>query len=117
MPDKPARPPLTKVRFAGDTAYVSGQLPRGADGAIIIGSALDQVRQSLHNLEQALTAAGLNLANVVKVTVWITDASHMADLNTAYREFFSEPFPARSTIVSALVAPDALVEIEAIAHR
>lgn len=117
MPDKPASPPLSPVRFAGDTAFVSGQLPRGADGAIIAGGALDQARQSLGNLERALTAAGLGLADVVKVTAWITDASHMADFNTAYREFFAEPFPARSTIVSALVVPNALVEIEAIAHR
>ena len=117
MSDRPAKPPLSSVRFAGDTAYVSGQLPRGADGAIITGNALDQARQSLLNLEQALAGVGLNLSSVVKVTAWITDTRHMADFNTAYREFFAEPFPARSTVVSALVVPDALVEIEAVAHR
>ncbi|MFM6949614.1 MAG: RidA family protein [Novosphingobium sp.] len=111
------KPPLSKVRIAGPTVYVSGQLPRGADGAIIAGSPDEQVRQTLHNLEQALAAAGCTLGDVVKVTAWLTDACHMADFNRVYREFFAEPFPARATLVSALVVPDAMVEIEAVAYR
>ncbi len=111
------QPPLSRFRIAGSTVYVSGQLPRGADGAIIAGPPREQVRQVMHNLEQALAAAGCTLGDVVKVTAWLTDACHMADFNLVYREFFAEPFPARSTIVSALVVPDAMVEIEAVAYR
>lgn len=110
-------PPLSRVRIAGPTVYVSGQLPRGADGAIVTGGPRDQIRQALHNLEQALASAQCTLADVVKVTAWLTDACHMAEFNLVYREFFAEPFPTRSTLVSALVVPEAIVEIEAVAYR
>ena len=115
MPTITPKPPLSSIRFAGEIAFVSGQLPRGADGAIIVGDAKAQTRQSLSNLEQVLASKDLTLANVVKVTAWITDAAHMNDFNAVYREFFAEPFPARSVVVSALVASDAVVEVEAIA--
>jgi reactive intermediate/imine deaminase len=110
------KPPLSAVRFAGSTAYISGQLPRGTDGKIT-GDARDQARQSLNNLQTVLLSEGLSLSDVVKVTAWITDAGYMADFNMVYREFFSEPYPARSTLVSALVVPDAMIEIEAVALR
>ena len=117
MTSTPEKPPLSPVRFAGNIAYVSGQLPRGSDGAIVSGDARVQTRQSLVNLERTLAAAGLSLADVVKVTAWITDARHMADFNAVYREFFVEPYPTRSVVVSALVAPDAVVEVEAVACK
>jgi 2-iminobutanoate/2-iminopropanoate deaminase len=111
------KPPLSHIRFAGSTAYISGQLPRGTDGKIIAGDMRDQTRQSLRNLQAVLTSEGLELSDVVKVTAWITDADFVADFNLVYREYFSEPFPARSTLVSALVVPGAMVEIDAIAYR
>jgi 2-iminobutanoate/2-iminopropanoate deaminase len=112
-----SKPPLSPVRFAGSTAYISGQLPRGADGKIIKGDMQDQSRQALANLAAVLKSEGLQLSDVVKVTAWITDADAMADFNLVYREYFAEPYPTRSTIVSALVVPDAMVEIEAIAYK
>jgi 2-iminobutanoate/2-iminopropanoate deaminase len=115
-PQMTSSPPLSPVRFAGRLAFVSGQLPRGTDGRIIEGNAIEQVRQSLENLQSVLGSAGLTLLNVVKVTAWLTDPSHMADFNAVYREYFSEPFPARSVVISGLVAPGAVVEIEALAE-
>jgi reactive intermediate/imine deaminase len=112
-----SKPPLSPVRFAGSTAYISGQLPRGGDGKIITGDMRDQTRQALANLEAILKSEGLELADVVKVTAWITDADAMAEFNSVYREYFAEPYPTRSTIVSALVVPDAMVEVEAVAYR
>ena len=112
-----SKPPLSPVRFAGSTAYISGQLPRGADGNIVVGDMRDQTWQALANLEAILKSEGLKFSNVVKVTAWITDADFMADFNSVYREFFTEPYPTRSTIVSALVVPDAMVEVEAVAYR
>lgn len=110
-------PPLSPIRIAGRLAFASGQLPRGANGEIVGSSASEQVRQSLENLQTVLGTAGLALDNVVKVTAWLTDPSHMAQFNEVYREYFSEPYPARSVVSSALVAPGAMVEIEAIAER
>ena len=110
-------PPLSPVRFAGSTVYISGQLPRGGDGKIITGDMQDQCRQALSNLKTVLKSEGLELSHVVKVTAWITHADYMADFNLVYREFFAEPYPTRSTIVSALVVPEAMVEVEAVAYR
>ena len=112
-----SKPPLSPVRFAGSTVYISGQLPRGEDGKIIAGDMQDQTRQALANLEAILKSEGLKFSDVVKVTAWITDPDFMADFNSVYREFFAEPYPTRSTIVSALVVPDAMVEVEAVAYR
>ena len=112
-----SKPPLSPVRFAGSTVYISGQLPRGEDGKIIAGDMQDQTRQALANLKAILQSEDLALSDVVKVTAWITDADYMADFNLVYREYFAEPYPTRSTIVSALVVPEAMVEVEAVAYR
>lgn len=106
-------PPLSKTRRAGNLVFVSGQLPRDASGAIIAGDIKIQTCQALANLEAALADVGASLKDVVKVTAWITDAAHMAGFNEVYRNVFLEPYPARSTVISGLVAGD--VEIEAVA--
>lgn len=109
----PKGPPLTKVRRAGNLLFVSGQLPRGQDGAIVLGDIVVQTRQSIANLQAALATAGATLEHVVKVTAWLTDVSYMDGFNQGYREVFAEPYPARSTVISGLAAGD--VEIEAVA--
>jgi len=112
-----ARPPLSAARVAGDLVFTSGQLARGEDGAIVAGGIEAQSACALANLVRVLAENGCEPADVVKVTAWLTDPSHGAAFNAAYVRVFAEPYPARSTVVSALLAPDALVEIEAIARR
>ncbi|MCJ2188997.1 RidA family protein [Novosphingobium beihaiensis] len=107
------RPPLSRFRRAGNLVFTSGQLPRGADGAIVPGGIEAQTRQALANLEAALAAAGARLDQVIKINAWLTDPTHMAGFNAVYRETFADPFPARSTVISGLAAGD--VEIEAVA--
>jgi 2-iminobutanoate/2-iminopropanoate deaminase len=109
-------PPLSRFRRAGDFIFVSGQLPRGADGKLLKGGIEAQTEQALHNLREALADAGAGLDDVVKVSVWLTAADKFDGFNAAYRRAFSEPFPARSTVVSALVV-EADVEIEAVAYK
>jgi reactive intermediate/imine deaminase len=106
--------PLSKARRAGDLLFLSGQLPRGADGQIVPGDITAQTRQALANIQAALAQYGATPGNVVKVTAWLTDRSHYDAFNAVYREVFEAPYPARSVVVSQLVA-DADVEIEAVA--
>jgi reactive intermediate/imine deaminase len=113
----PVTPPISRFVEAGQTVYVSGQLARGADGQIVGGGFAAQARQALDNLKAVLTLSGCGLSDVVKATVWLTDAAYNAEFNAIYREYFTEPYPARSVVVSGLVLPDALIEIEAIAYR
>lgn len=111
--NSPSTPPLSRFRRAGNLVFTSGQLARGADGAIVPGDITDQARRALANLEGVLQEAGARLDQVVKVTAWLTDAAHMAAFNAVYREVFAEPYPARSTVISGLAAGE--VEIEAVA--
>jgi reactive intermediate/imine deaminase len=108
-----SKPPLSRFRLAGGLIFTSGQLPRGDDGEIVPGDIQIQTRQALANLANVLEEAGSGLSDVIKVTVWLTDTVHMAGFNEVYRQHFSESYPARTTVVSGLVAGD--IEIEAVA--
>lgn len=111
----PSPPPLSKARRAGDLLFVSGQLPRGPSGEIVQGDIDVQTRQAIANLQAILAEHGATLADVVKTTVWLTDAAFAGGFNAVYRELFQEPYPTRSTVVSGLLV-DAAVEIEAVAY-
>lgn len=108
--------PLSDARRAGDLLFISGQLPRDASGAMVEGGIEAQARQALANLAAVLEREGLRPVDVVKATIWLTDPAHFDAFNNAYRKLFDQPFPARSTVVSQLVAEGALLEIEAIAQ-
>lgn len=113
-----SRPPLTPYREASaNLVFLSGQLPRLADGSIVDGGIDAQARQAMDNLGSVLASAGLGFGDVVKTTVWLTDAALMPQFNAVYESCFQQPYPARSVVISGLVAPGALIEIEAIAAR
>ena len=98
--------------------FVSGQLPIDpATGKIPEGGVAEQTRQSLLNAEAILFAAGLELGNVVKTTVFLADMGDFAAMNEVYATFFAEPFPARSAVAVKTLPKGALVEIECIATR
>ncbi len=98
--------------------FVSGQLPIDpSTGTFPEGGVTEQTRQSLLNAQAILQAAGLDLANVVKTTVFLADMGDFAAMNAVYATFFSEPFPARSAVAVKTLPKGALVEIECIATR
>ncbi|MDB5694974.1 MAG: putative endoribonuclease [Sphingomonas bacterium] len=107
-------PPLSKSRRAGNLLFLSGQLARGADGAIVDGDIRIQTRQVLANIEAVLAGEGATLADVVKVTAWITDLSDMEGFNEVYRAVMPEPFPARSTVFCELAAGKVEIEVLAV---
>jgi len=98
------------------TIYTSGQIPIDpATGAVIAGGIAAQTAQVLENLKQVLEAAGSSLAKVVKTTLFIRNMDEFATINEIYATYFSEPFPARSTVEVARLPKDVLIEIEAVA--
>ena len=98
--------------------FVSGQLPIDpSTGAFSEGGVTEQTRQSLLNAQAILQAAGLDLADVVKTTVFLADMGDFAAMNAVYATFFSEPFPARSAVAVKTLPKGALIEIECIATR
>jgi 2-iminobutanoate/2-iminopropanoate deaminase len=118
QPESMPRPsaPYSPVVVSGDTVYTAGQIGVGADGKVVEGGVAEQTRQVLANIETCLQAAGCGLGDVVKVLAFLTDLSTFDEYNAVYREVFSEPYPARSTVQAGLVPPY-LVEIEVIARR
>jgi 2-iminobutanoate/2-iminopropanoate deaminase len=100
---------------AGDYIYISGQGPRGADGALPATFAA-QARQALNNLKSVIETAGLTMDHVVYTTVYLTEISQYAEMNRAFSEFFGKIPPARAVLgVAAL--PDPSIEINAVAVR
>jgi 2-iminobutanoate/2-iminopropanoate deaminase len=94
---------------------MSGQVGRTPDGTIPPGFS-DQMRAALESLKTHLESAGASLASVVKTTVFLTRDSDFAEMNDIYTEFFGQPWPARSTVVTGMVRPEFLFEIDAIAY-
>jgi len=110
--------PYSPAVWAGDLLFVSGQTPIDpATGAVVAGSAADQLKQSLANVRAILKAAGLDLENVVKTTVFVKDLSEFPAINAAYANFFSPPYPARSCVEVARLPKDVQVEVEVVAAR
>lgn len=96
--------------------FVSGQLPIDpATGAFPDGGVKEQTRQSLTNARAILESAGLELADVVKTTVFLADMADFAAMNEVYASFFTAPFPARSAVAVKTLPKGALVEIECMA--
>jgi 2-iminobutanoate/2-iminopropanoate deaminase len=110
--------PYSQAIEAGGMVFCSGQV--GVDPATkqLADGIAAQTEQALRNLSAVLGAAGLAMSDVVKTTLWLTDAADFAAVNAVYARHFPEPAPARSTpIVAALPLPGARISIEAIAIK
>ncbi len=108
--------PYSQAVRAGNTIYVSGQIPIDPVTGEFAGSDIaSQARQSLTNIRNILAAAGTDMAHVVKTTVLLADIKDFAAMNEVYAGFFTEPFPARAAFQVAALPKGALVEIEAVA--
>jgi reactive intermediate/imine deaminase len=103
------------VRF-GDLLFVSGMVGVDADGKVVgDGDAARQTRQIFENMKKVLDAAGASFADVLKVTVFMTNIDDRPRINPVRQEFFGAARPASTLVeVSRLVRPDLLVEIEAV---
>jgi 2-iminobutanoate/2-iminopropanoate deaminase len=107
--------PLSGGIAANGFLFLSGQLGTDASFRLVGEDVESQTRQALANLAALLEEGGCGLGDLVKVTAFVTDAAHAAGFNRVYAEVVPAPPPARSTVVSGLLLPGALVEIEAIA--
>lgn len=94
---------------------LSGQMAL-RNGAIIGDDITAQTETIFDGIEATLALSGTTLARVVRCTIWLRRPEDFAALNAVYARRFGEHRPARSTVVSALVLADALVEIEATAE-
>lgn len=106
--------PYSQGIVTGDFVHTAGFGPQDpATGAVADGVA-EQTRQVLRNISAVLAQHGAGMDDVVKSTVHLADLSDFEEFNLAYGEFFSEPYPVRTTVGSTL--PGILVEIDVVAR-
>jgi reactive intermediate/imine deaminase len=101
----------------GDLLFVSGQAAISPEGEIVGAGDFDrQAEQTFRNLERVLEAGGSSLANVVKVTIFLTDMGNFGKIVELRERWFTAPYPADTIVeVSALALPELMIEIEAVA--
>ena len=108
--------PYSSALRAGQLLFISGQVPIDpATGEMVTGDVAAQTRRVLENIGALLTAGGLTYADLVRTTVFLADINDFAAMNEVYRTYFTEPYPARSTIEAARLPREARIEIDAIA--
>ena len=118
FPEGGPRPvgPYSPVVVSGDLVFVSGHVAFDPATGRIVGETFEaQAHQTFKNLKRALRAAGCDFSDVVKTTAFITRAEDFAAFNEVYQQYVPEPYPARSTVVAALVVEGLLVEVEMVA--
>ena len=97
----------------GDFVYLSGQIPLDpATNAMVEGGIKEQTTRVLENITALLAEINLGLHHIVKTTVFLSDLADFTEMNEIYATYFTEPYPARSTVQVAALPKNAKVEIE-----
>lgn len=108
--------PLSMAVEAGDLVFVSGQASVDDHGNIVSGTFEEEMRRAMANVERVLASIDLTLGDVVRVTGYVRDPDNRGIYNDIYRQYFSDPYPARTTLTNCL--PEELhFEIDVVAHR
>jgi reactive intermediate/imine deaminase len=107
--------PYSQAVRAGDTLYMSGQIPLDPKTMQIVDGGIEaQTRQVFANLRAVAAAAGATLNDIVKLTILMTDLSEFAQVNEIMAAHFDAPYPARATYQVAALPRGARIEVEAV---
>ena len=107
--------PYSQAVRAGDTVYLSGQIPLDPETMqLVTGDIEAEIRRVFENLKAVAEAAGGSLSNAVKVNVFLTDLSHFAKVNEIMATYCQQPYPARAAIGVSQLPRGARVEIECV---
>lgn len=107
--------PYSQAVISNGMIFVSGQLPLDPATGNLETDPAKAAKQALKNIESILADAGASLADCLKVTIFLTDMTHFTAINEIYTTYFTEPWPARSTVAVAGLPKGAVLEIECIA--
>jgi len=109
--------PFSDGMLAGNTLYIAGQEGMDDSGKLVPGGIGPETRAALDNIEKVVKAAGLELKDVVSVTVYLADIHDFPEMNKVYKGVVPDPKPARATVQVAALVNDARIEISAIAVK
>ena len=109
--------PFSKLVKAGGFIYTSGHTGSRDDDGIPLNTIEEQTKQTMMNLKKTLDVAGVTFDDAVKATVFLKRMEDFGGMNKVYRSFYGENLPARSTLVTDLVADSILVEIELVLYK
>lgn len=94
--------PFSPAIRSGDFVFVSGQASVDLDGNIVKASFDEECRRSFENIRAVLKGADLDFDDVVQVRAYVSNQTDLPAFNAIYKEYFSEPYPARSTLIGCL---------------
>ena len=107
--------PYSQAVRSGGLVFLSGQIPLDpATGQLVDGDIAAQTRRVFDNLKAVCAAAGGSLDGIVRAGIFLTDLGNFAAVNAVMAEYFSEPYPARSTVQVSALPRGAQVEVDAI---
>lgn len=110
--------PYSQAILAGNTLYVSGQIPIDvASGKVISGDITLETKQVMKNIQAILEAAGMSFSQVVKCSIFLNDMNNFPKVNEAYGQYFKAKPPARETVEVSRLPKDVNVEISCIAIK
>jgi 2-iminobutanoate/2-iminopropanoate deaminase len=118
---KNVAPPIGPYNIAvglDNVYFLSGQIPLLPETGKLVGDNLEvQTHQVMKNIKSILNELNLTMENIIKTTIFLVDMKHFPEVNEIYSSYFTEKFPARSTIAVAGLPKNALIEIECIVER
>lgn len=107
--------PYSQAVRCNDTVYLSGQIPLDpATMQLVDGDIASQTRRVFDNLTAVCAAAGGSLAQIARIGIYLTDLNDFAAVNAVMAEYFTAPYPARSTIQVSALPRGAAVEVDAV---
>ena len=116
-PEAPAAiGPYSQAVRAGDTVYLSGQIPLDPQSMQLAEGFDNQVKRVFENLRAVCRAAGGDFDRVVRVTIYLTDLANFPKVNELMQSYFREPYPARVTVGVASLPRGAAVEVDAVMY-
>lgn len=109
--------PYSQAIEINGMVYTSGVIPVNPETGVIGEGVEAQAEQAFKNLCNLVEASGSKVENIVKTTVFIKEMNDFGKINEIYKNYFKEPFPARSCVEVARLPKDVLLEVEAIAFK
>jgi len=106
--------PYSQAVRAGDTVYLSGQIPLNPTSMELVDGFEAQVVQVFENLKSVAEAAGGSLADIVKLNIFLIDLAHFATVNEIMGRYFQQPYPARAAIGVAALPKGSQVEMDGV---